>query len=265
MVAADLNGDGRIDLAVANLDSNDVSILLGIGDGTFQPPIRVAVGAAPSDLIAGDLNRDGFLELAVACSMSNEVDFVGYVPGRGFQMYDSEPTGVEPGSLAEYDYNGDGLLDLIVANRSSGNLTMMIGTPSGRLFEQTLSWPGMIPSSFVLLHLSSNAPDGLLVVDPFDKAWVMLAAGGQPGFLRIDLGIKPGACAMADFDGDGNLDLAIADPETRLLVPILIRSYLGLTTLGLQSFSQGLDLARLAIQPGSPIKVLPRRSHGSSR
>src|SRR5206468_4236096 len=63
----DLNGDGRPDLAVANSGSNNVSALLGNGDGTFlQTAFNYAVGPGPVSLAIGDLNGDGRPDLAVA-------------------------------------------------------------------------------------------------------------------------------------------------------------------------------------------------------
>ena len=73
LVAGDFNGDGRTDLAVANSGSNDVSVLLGNGDGTFQPQVTYAVGSGPDALVAGDFNGDGRTDLAVANSGSNDV------------------------------------------------------------------------------------------------------------------------------------------------------------------------------------------------
>ena len=70
LVAGDFNGDGRTDLAVANSGSNDVSVLLGNGDGTFQPQVTYAVGSEPVAIVAGDFNGDGRTDLAVANSGS---------------------------------------------------------------------------------------------------------------------------------------------------------------------------------------------------
>ena len=65
-MAGDFTGDGRTDLAVANAGSDDVSVLLGNGDGTFQPQVTYAVGSGPDAIVAGDFTGDGRTDLAVA-------------------------------------------------------------------------------------------------------------------------------------------------------------------------------------------------------
>ena len=65
IMAGDFTGDGKLDLAVVNNVSNDISVLLGNGDGTFQPQVTYAVGLSPSAIVAGDFNGDGRLDLAV--------------------------------------------------------------------------------------------------------------------------------------------------------------------------------------------------------
>src|SRR6266852_4846443 len=65
VVVGDFNGDGKPDLAVANAGSANVSILLGNGDGTFQPAINFDAGLRPSFIAVGDFNGDGKLDLAV--------------------------------------------------------------------------------------------------------------------------------------------------------------------------------------------------------
>src|SRR6516162_5915217 len=66
VVTGDFNGDGKLDIAVANTDSNTVSILLGKGDGTFQPALNIATGYRPQSLAVGDLNGDGKLDIVTA-------------------------------------------------------------------------------------------------------------------------------------------------------------------------------------------------------
>src|SRR5207302_291573 len=66
VAVGDFNGDGKRDLAVANLDSNTVSVLLGNGDGTFRAAPTVVVGQSPFSMAVGDFNGDGKPDLAVA-------------------------------------------------------------------------------------------------------------------------------------------------------------------------------------------------------
>jgi FG-GAP-like repeat len=69
----DFNEDGNLDLAVADSGSNAVSVLLGNGNGTFQPQVSVSTGSFPQGVVAGDFNRDGRIDLAVANLDDNTV------------------------------------------------------------------------------------------------------------------------------------------------------------------------------------------------
>jgi len=66
VAVGDFNGDGKLDLVAANDGSNNVTIFLGNGDGTFQPAVNYGVGEAPTSVAVGDFNGDGKLDLAVA-------------------------------------------------------------------------------------------------------------------------------------------------------------------------------------------------------
>jgi hypothetical protein len=65
LAVGDFNGDGLPDLAVANQNSSNVSVLLGMGDGSFQAAVSFAAGRFPSSLAVCDFNGDGVLDLAV--------------------------------------------------------------------------------------------------------------------------------------------------------------------------------------------------------
>ena len=73
VTSADFNGDGNLDLAVANSDSSNVSILLGNGDGSFRAAAYYGTGASPRSVATGDFNGDGKLDLVTANSGSNNV------------------------------------------------------------------------------------------------------------------------------------------------------------------------------------------------
>ncbi len=72
----DFNGDGRLDLAVANRYSNYISVLLGNGDGSFQAARSFGTARQPASVAVGDFNGDGWLDLAVANRDSNDVSIL---------------------------------------------------------------------------------------------------------------------------------------------------------------------------------------------
>ena len=88
LVVSDLDGDGFADIAVANGSSDDVSVLPGIGDGTFAPAVRYCtIGLAgggywPTALVADDFDEDGLSDLAVSCSLSEDVSILLQTPCR---------------------------------------------------------------------------------------------------------------------------------------------------------------------------------------
>src|SRR5205823_3184337 len=92
VAVADFNGDGNLDLVIANQGSNNVSILLGNGVGKFSGPANFAVETDPSSLAIADFNGDGNLDLAVA----NRGGSVSILLGNGTGSF-SAPTGVGAG------------------------------------------------------------------------------------------------------------------------------------------------------------------------
>jgi len=130
IAVADFNGDGKLDLAVANNGSNNVSILLGNGDGTFASPAGspIAVGSQPQSIAVGDFTGSGRLDLAVANYGSNTVTILlGNGDGTFTQAVNSPvPVGKGPISLAVSDFNGSGRLGLAVANISDGTVSILL-------------------------------------------------------------------------------------------------------------------------------------------
>ena len=122
----DVNADGRPDLAVANVSSDNVSVLLGNGNGTFQPDVTFAAGDDPTSVALGDVNGDGQPDLAVANFAS---DNVSVLLGNGdgtFQPAVNFAAGNSPRSVALADVNRDGRPDLAVANRDSDNVSVLL-------------------------------------------------------------------------------------------------------------------------------------------
>ena len=128
VTAADLNGDGKPDLIVANYESNTVSVLLnttatGATTPSFAAQQTFATGSEPRSVTAADLNGDGKPDLIVANLNSNTVSVLlnTTAPGATTPSFASQTafaTGTDPDSVTAADLNGDGKPDLIVANRA---------------------------------------------------------------------------------------------------------------------------------------------------
>jgi len=101
---------------VANWNGNDVSILLGNGDGTFQPAVNYNVTFGPQSVAVGDFNGDGKLDLAVANYFGEALSILLGNGDGTFQAHVNYKAGSGPVWVAVGDFNGDGRLDFAVAD-----------------------------------------------------------------------------------------------------------------------------------------------------
>jgi hypothetical protein len=137
----DFNGDGFLDLAVANRDSGTVSVLLGNGDGTFQPAVNYAAGTEPISLVVGTFHDPTILDLAVANYRSGNVSVLSGNGDGTFRTTRNFAVGTYPASVAVADLNGDGIPDLVTANIGSDNLSVLLANGDGT-FQPARNFPG---------------------------------------------------------------------------------------------------------------------------
>jgi hypothetical protein len=235
MTAGDFNNDGILDLAVANRDSNDVSMLLGRGDGTFEPERRLPAGAGPRWIAAADFNGDGNTDLVVANFDSQDISVI---LGRGdgtFRSALNVVTGGSATSLTVGDFNNDGLLDLALNTGPScciaapGNVAIMVGNGDGTF--QTVRNFALGGNGGALVAADFNG-DGFLDVMVATPGSIFTAGGIQQFFGNGDgtlqsapslpTGNFPIAIAGADFNHDGTLDLAVLNSSSPASVTILL-------------------------------------------
>ena len=218
VATGDFNGDGNLDLAVANEGSNTLTILLGNGDGTFTAsPSSPGTGTAPYDIAVGDFDSDGNLDLAVANYQSSTLTILLGNGNGTFSAGTSPATAGEPTSVVAADLNGDGILDLAVLSYVDTDLTTLIGDGQGG-FTASGTSAATLTSPYSLAVGDFNGDGNLdFAVGynyPYTNATILLGdgAGGVTGAaISPATGTTPFAVAIADFNGDGRLDLATAN------------------------------------------------------
>jgi hypothetical protein len=236
----DFNGDGKLDLAIANSSGGgpgNLSILLGNGDGTFTAAPSPSTGAWPVSVVVGDFNGDGIPDLAVANGWPTTGNTVTILLGDGkggFTEASSPAAGEGPVSLAVGDFNGDGKLDLAVADwgsdfygsTSNGTVTILLGNGDGT-FTAAPSSPtvGLVPVSVVTGDFNGDGKLDLAVYNWIGGTVTILLGNGDGTFTAAPkspvIGAQPGLVvgdfnemAVGDFNGDGKLDLAVVNSAT---------------------------------------------------
>src|SRR5437588_4376258 len=220
----DLNGDGNLDLVVANYGCSpcsppirgSVSVLVGNGDGTFQAVAKYDTGPNPQSVAVGDFTGDGKPDLAVANDGSTNI---AVLLGNGDATFQAAvnygmggaPPYRAPSVLTTGDFNGDNKLDLAVAN--SGGVSVLFGNGDGT-FQPAVSYAtGANPDSVAVGDLNGDGkPDLAVVSGSGDGVSVLLNNGDGTFQAAANYGTAGWASSvvMGDFNGDGKTDLAVA-------------------------------------------------------
>lgn len=142
IVSGDFNADGKADIATCNSgppDLNKVNVLMGNGNGSFQPMNVYTVGMDPTFMTTGDFNQDGKLDLAVSSSGENKVSVLLNNGGGVFQAASHYAVGVHPNAITVGDFNIDGKTDLVVTNGQSKTFSVLLSNGDGT-FKNSLSF-----------------------------------------------------------------------------------------------------------------------------
>jgi hypothetical protein len=196
VVFADVNSDGRPDLVVANYGRRDdpgntVSVLLGNGDGSFQPQQTFTVGQGPRAVAVADVNGDSRPDLIVSNYLDNSVSVLLGNGAGSFQAAQNVPVGQGPRSVAVADVNGDGKPDLVVANSGDNTVGVLLGDGAGSFQgPQTVNLPYFGPAA-----AEDFGPQALTVADVNgDGQPDLILANGGTTTTATSIPATPSAC-----------------------------------------------------------------------
>jgi hypothetical protein len=234
VAATDINGDGKLDLIVANSNGRSVSVLLntsvpGSMIVTFDTRAPFDTGDSPTSLATGDLNGDGRPDLIVANSVDSSVSVLlnttepesrvpSFAPQQTFE------TGSYPFAITAADVNGDDRTDIVVANYMDNTLSVLVnltapGAMTPRLAAQKVFSTGVNPFSATTADVNADGLADLVTANLYGDSVSVLVNSSRSGTMELGFGpqqsfpsgVGSDHVASADFNGDGLPDLVVAN------------------------------------------------------
>jgi large repetitive protein len=230
VTTGDFNGDSQQDLATANRNANTVSILLGNGDGTFEPAQDFGVGGPPESITVGDFNGDSQQDLATAINVDG--NSVSILLGQGdgtFEPAQHFAVGGTASSVTVGDFNSDSQQDLATANpfggvSFGGTVSILLGNGDGT-FEPAQDFAVVTARSITVGDFNSDGQQDVATANLIGTVSILLGQGDGTFEPAQDFGVGGLAVSVTvgDFNSDGQQDVATAnfDPDT---VSILINN-----------------------------------------
>ncbi|MCC6675862.1 MAG: VCBS repeat-containing protein [Phycisphaerales bacterium] len=243
VIAADLDGDDDLDLAVANINGGDISILRNDGSGAFSAPFSIPVGPRPLSITAADLDGDDDLDLAVCVQNLSTVSILENLGGGTFAAPVAYPMGdfYSPLQTEAADLDGDDDLDLAVALYYSRNVGVMLNNGDGT-FGPVTAYPaaGGNAAGITVADFDGDGELDAAVASspPLPTGVVSVLRGKGDGTLRAPTswvgGDSPLSIDSADYDGDGRPDLAAGAYQN-----LAVRLFLNRTSPALETDING--------------------------
>ena len=231
LAAGDLDGDGKLDLAVANVRTSLVSILHGNGNGTFAAPVHYEAGNAPYNIAIADFNGDGRPDLAVADNSEPPTvnvllnDGTGLFLPRVAYAIANVSTGITSG-----DVDGDGDIDVLATANYAGVVELLRGNGDGSFTPAEHIPANTEPFDVALADLDADGALDIVSGDAGYNGIAVMRGDGHGAFsapVVYGNGSQDAGIAIGDWNHDGVLDVAGADGRSNVM-----RIFLGQTSGG---------------------------------
>lgn len=229
VAAGDANGDGLLDLVIANggTGSTVVSVLLGNGDGTFQTASNFAAGNRPVGVALGDLNGDGILDVVASNSGlgGNTVSTMLGIGDGSFAFPNSFATAAGPMCPVVVDLNADGKGDVAVAANGGNKVSVLLGNGDGTLASAVHYNVGTFPQSVAAADFNGDGKIDLTACNS-GSGDVSVLIGNGDGTFAPPVNYSAGAVARAvqtlDANNDGIFDLVTVNDTAGGTIQLLV-------------------------------------------
>lgn len=222
--AADFNGDGIMDIAVAGYRGGKVSVLLGQGAGLYSREdyqLDADDKLTPRAVTAADMNGDDAPDIVVVTRAAGTApSTVGVLLNQGdgtFEAGKSSSIGAIATGVASADVNGDGNADVVTADIGSGNVSLFLGNGDG-----SLKAPKVFPAadgvnSVALVDVNGDGDADVVTSNGASQSVSVLPGDGKGGFgaaKSFPAGVAATALAVGDVTGDGKADAVVANGDS---------------------------------------------------
>ena len=207
LLVSDFNNDGTLDLATANLLSDDVSVLIGLGDGRFAESAEFAVGNSPGNLVAADFDGDGNVDLATSGTSPGSFSILaGFGDGSFAPAVTLEQQEFNLAGIAAGDFNSDGFADLAAANFLIDVVTLHPGLGNGGFQDAEFSFFDDLRGPIVVADFNQDGIDDVITGEEQDTVTLLGSPNGFTAPLVTD-GISFISGSVNDINADGIPDL----------------------------------------------------------
>ncbi len=217
MTSGDYDGDGDIDLATANYNGTNFSVLKNNGDGTYAAAVNYAAGTNPFAMTSADIDNDGDLDVMLSNYNSASVSVYKNNGDGTFAAKTDYTTGTRPSILKTGDLDGDGDKDLVVMNYFSNTLSVLMNNSDGTFAAKTDYATELGPYGMEIADFNGDHLLDLVSVNYNNSNFSVFMNNGNGTFaakVSYTTGTNPVMTSGADLDGDGDIDLAITSFNT---------------------------------------------------